>query len=356
MSAELDIIDVEPLDEDGYLPANLPAEKPAASLILQPAAGLAEIEQAFTAYQRVCAHLLDDSDYQQIRGGRFRKKSGWRKLATAFAIKLELLDKQIERDDGGVIRRAEFTVRAIAPNGRYVDGWGLCDRYERCCEPGCKKGGQHQHCGRSPSNGKGTCRGWTHFSKPEHDIPATAHTRANNRASSDLFGMGEVSAEEVLEAEREETIAQSAPATEHERSMLRERIADLPQEVRDQLKATWPSDLPPIGWEELTAYHVEQISSLVTRFERQAAAEDKRRKGRAAAVAIACDEVAGTYPKDDVRHAIVHHATGGRTSSAKDVTPAEVEQVKETVFALKACRLRLAEVDGGVAVGQGESA
>jgi hypothetical protein len=348
-----DIIDAEVVQDDGsLLPVALTPDQPTGSLILQPAAPLAEIERAFTAYQRVCAHLLDDSDYQKIGNGRFRKKSGWRKLSTAFAVNLTLIEKRIDRDDDGVIRRAEFTVRATAPNGRHVDGWGLCDRYERCCQPGCtKKSSGHVHCGRAQP--KGTCRGWTHFSKAEHDIPATAHTRANNRASSDLFGMGEVSAEEVLEAEREEEAAMAAPATEHERAMLLERVAALPEEMRLQLKATWPSDLPPIKWDDLTAYHVEQIGSLLTRFERQAAAEEKRRKGRAASVAIACDEIAGDLPKAEVRYAVIHHATGGRTNSAKDVTAAEVEQVRAVVFDVKACRLRLVELDGAVVVAQG---
>jgi hypothetical protein len=39
------------------------------------------------------------------------------------------------------------------------------------------------------------------FSKPEHDIIATAATRAHNRATSDLVGMGEVTSDEMLEPE-----------------------------------------------------------------------------------------------------------------------------------------------------------
>ena len=35
------------------------------------------------------------------------------------------------------------------------------------------------------------------FSNPENDVRGTAHTRAKNRAISDLIGAGEVSAEEI---------------------------------------------------------------------------------------------------------------------------------------------------------------
>ena len=54
---------------------------------------------------------------------------------------------------------ARFVIRAILPSGRFADGWGSCSRGEKS------------------------------FSKPNHDIPATAETRAKNRACQDLFGM-----------------------------------------------------------------------------------------------------------------------------------------------------------------------
>ena len=63
--------------------------------------------------------------------------------------------------------RAEYVVEAKAPNGRSAVGVGIASIHER------------------------------QFSNPEHDIPATAHTRAKNRAFADLFGLGEVSAEEI---------------------------------------------------------------------------------------------------------------------------------------------------------------
>ena len=93
--------------------------------------------------------------------------------------------------------RAEVIVRATAPGGRTMDGLGSCDLREKCCDSRrCRNSARgHRHCdqvdGHDPA---------MHFSHPQHDIPATAHTRATNRACSDLFGFGEVSAEEIQDA------------------------------------------------------------------------------------------------------------------------------------------------------------
>lgn len=140
-----------------------------AGALVRPAAGVDVIAEAFDAYQALCARLLTPDDFQAIKGREYRKKSAWRKLAVAFGVSCSYLERNYERDDAGRLIRAEVIVRATAPNGRYMDGLGICDRSERV------------------------------FTKPEHDIPATAATRATNRACSDLFGMGEVSAEEITE-------------------------------------------------------------------------------------------------------------------------------------------------------------
>ena len=161
-STEVDLVPVEPLN------------------LVAPVAGAAALVENQKAYHAVVHALLDDSDYQIITGGRFKKKSAWRKLNVAFNVSTELLDEVQARDDAGRLIRATVTARATAPNGRYADGIGVCDvhdRHTRACLAGCV--------------------GFHHFAHPEHDILATAHTRATNRASSDLYGMGEVSAEEI---------------------------------------------------------------------------------------------------------------------------------------------------------------
>lgn len=175
----------------------LPTLVPSSGIVRQ-VAPTQDIVAAQQAYHGLCVALLDDSDHQTIGKKNFRKKSAWRKLAVAFNVSVELLDRTYERDANGRIIRAEVIARATAPNGRTMDGLGACDLYEKCC-PGtdgesqeCTNRSQyHKHC-------RVNCNGKPHFSNPSHDLPSTAHTRATNRACADLFGMGEVSAEEIV--------------------------------------------------------------------------------------------------------------------------------------------------------------
>jgi hypothetical protein len=153
-----------------------------------------------TAYHSLCEALLDENDYQVIDGKSFRKKSGWRKLAVAFNVSTELVKETEIRGQRNRIEEVKCIVRATAPNGRYMDGVGVCSVYEKCCDPSTctrwerypdsNKPTGHVHC-------TDLCNGRHHFSNPAHDLPSTAMTRATNRALADLFGMGEVSAEEI---------------------------------------------------------------------------------------------------------------------------------------------------------------
>lgn len=133
---------------------------------------LRETRAMMTAYQQGLREIVDEDDYQAFRGrdgetNKFLKRSGWRKIATWFGLDLEIRSRDLERGEDDRIIRAHVVVRAIAPNGRYADGDGGCSITERG------------------------------FSKAEHDIPATATTRATNRAISNLVGMGSMSAEEL---------------------------------------------------------------------------------------------------------------------------------------------------------------
>lgn len=134
-----------------------------------------DLIESFSAYQDLLPKLLDSSDYQDAgRGKRFVKKSGWRKIATAFDLDVQIIRSVVDRDDDGHPLRAEVWARAIAPSGRSMDGDGYCSiDEERFSGPRGNK------------------------SKVENDLRATATTRAMNRAISGLVGMGEVSAEEI---------------------------------------------------------------------------------------------------------------------------------------------------------------
>lgn len=157
------------------------------SALTRPVAKYDDVLVAFEEYQRLRAAIILDSDMQGVSGKSFVKKSGWRKMAVAMGVSAELRERDYDRDGESKIVRAEVIVRAVAPNGRFMDGLGVCDVFERC----------DTVCMMGPSKERVPCTGFRHFSKPQHDIPATAYTRALNRACSDLFGFGEVSYEEV---------------------------------------------------------------------------------------------------------------------------------------------------------------
>ncbi|KAI3473213.1 hypothetical protein Pfo_030505 [Paulownia fortunei] len=115
----------------------------------------------FKEYQNAAMAILEKSDYTMISGNPYIKKSGWRKISFYFNLSYEIKDKTIEFDENHNVQRAEFIVRAYMHGGRFSDGWGSCERREK------------------------------KFLKPNHDIPSTAETRAKNRASQDLLGIGE---------------------------------------------------------------------------------------------------------------------------------------------------------------------
>ena len=127
------------------------------------------------AYQSLLPRLLDDTDYQGTGSDRFVKKSGWRKIARAFNLSVEIVSISVERDGLGKPTRAECIARAVAPNGQIQDADGYCTISE--------------FTGRRADD-----------VKLENTLRATATTRAKNRAIADLVGMGEVSAEETEQA------------------------------------------------------------------------------------------------------------------------------------------------------------
>jgi hypothetical protein len=133
-----------------------------------------QLAESFAEYQALLPKLLDESDYQKAENNKkFKKKSAFRKIATAFDLDLVRVDDGVERDEHGQPVRAFAIWRAVAPSGRAVEGDGYCSSDE----PRFNRASGRQ--------------------KLENDLRATATTRAKNRAISDLVGMGEVSAEEV---------------------------------------------------------------------------------------------------------------------------------------------------------------
>lgn len=156
------------------------------------------VEQAqaqWDEYQRLTQLLLNETDYQKIGSKQFKKKSAWRKYARAFNITDHVTFEHIERSEDGFPLWARIRVEASHPNGRSVEADHECHVKERCCAAAsgmlCEKKTWRGHtCCLT------NCNGRNHWSHPG-DLPATALTRAKNRAISDLIGAGEVSAEEM---------------------------------------------------------------------------------------------------------------------------------------------------------------
>lgn len=123
-------------------------------------------------YQDICAAVLTADDWQEAGEGgkRFVTRSGFQKLSTAYGLSTAIVSLDVDRDDEGRAVRAHAIVRATHHSGRAAEGDGACERSER---------------GRRRSD------------KPEHDLRATATTRATNRAISNLIAFGQMSAEEV---------------------------------------------------------------------------------------------------------------------------------------------------------------
>lgn len=141
------------------IPQNAP------SITLRPVQSIDTIVEAYNEYNRLKERLLTENDYQTIKGKTCIKKSGFRKLACAFWISTEITkENRINFEKSFVY---EITVRATAPNWRFVEACASCSSIEK------------------------------EFNHLENDVRATAQTRACNRAISDIIWGGEISAEEL---------------------------------------------------------------------------------------------------------------------------------------------------------------
>lgn len=128
-----------------------------------------DIVAALAEYQGIQAGLdkaMPDA-IMKIQGRPFRKKAYWRAVARAFNLSVSMTTENVEKNatDWGYT----VTYRATAPNGAFADGDGSCFASEK----------------RNA------------LQRTVHNIRSHAHTRAWNRAVSNLVGFGEVSAEEV---------------------------------------------------------------------------------------------------------------------------------------------------------------
>lgn len=175
-----------------------------------------EMAAALVAYkelQQALDQAMPDA-IMQLDGRPYRKKGYWRAVAVAFNLTVEPIDERYEVRGDFNDGRPNFgyivTYRAVAPNGRAATGDGACFAVEKA---------RRFRCPHPEREGSTRTLHWPPESCPDYDpnymwaaLPAQstdhnirghAHTRAFNRAVSNLVGFGEVSAEEVSRDEHE---------------------------------------------------------------------------------------------------------------------------------------------------------
>lgn len=175
-----------------------------------PAFSAEQMGQAFKAY-RDLQHQLDASMPDQIMEldqKKFRKRGYWRAVAVAFSLDVMLVEEHREvqgqfndgRDNFGYL----VTYRASMPNGRSETGDGACFAIEkapkfRCPHPESEGSSRTLHFPYTRCPSYDTEFRWRGLPEQasEHNIRSHAHTRAFNRAVSNLVGFGDVSAEEM---------------------------------------------------------------------------------------------------------------------------------------------------------------
>jgi len=148
--------------------------------LVLPAYQPEQVKEMMKAYQEMCEAVIDKkTDIQVIGGKDHKKKSACRKLDVAYNISHGedlLADEKVDLPNGEI----GFKVRVIAVHpktGRTAIGDGWCDTIEKPLNYIDQYG--------NPATRK------------LHDLRGTAATRAMNRSTLNLVGMGEVSAEEI---------------------------------------------------------------------------------------------------------------------------------------------------------------
>lgn len=145
---------------------------PAAPAIVMPLVDVKSAQAAIEAFEKLKRAIVRPSDVQDYKGHKHLKKSFWRRAANFFGVSAVFVSERRFAEDDGTVRY-EVIYRATAPNGQFMDGDGACTTTEK------------------------TDRSGRVIVNSEHNTRATAHTRAKNRAISDLIGGGEVTAEEL---------------------------------------------------------------------------------------------------------------------------------------------------------------
>lgn len=190
---------VEVVEESESSP---PSPSPQESRGLIQPVDIDRVVELYDQFDELKSKLLSNEDLTKIGQNVHVNKSGWRKIATAFNVSIETVGAEVETENGVV----KAKVRAIAsvPNGKKSSAWGVCasnesNHMEKLTTN--KNADLEEHIGDRDGEALWIDKAWRRLRPPrevnEHNLVATAETRAKNRAISDLVGGGEVSAEEM---------------------------------------------------------------------------------------------------------------------------------------------------------------
>lgn len=202
---ESEVIDADYSEVDEEQQSDLPSTDEGVGIV-KPVDNIDEVVEVYDQFEELKDKLLDfENDVVKISGNPHIMKSGWRKIATAFNLDVEVTGT--ERSEGEDIIRYKVVARATAPNGKTITSSALCASNESNFMETLEKGGDWYADDDDVFKIDGKYRRLKDKSAVnEHNLMTIAETRAKNRAISDLVGGGEVSAEEMGEHKKKEIL------------------------------------------------------------------------------------------------------------------------------------------------------
>lgn len=157
------VITPEVISPDGAL---VPA--PATSTVLEPLLSAEKALEKWQGYQHLIKKIADTGDFVKVGDKEFPTKQFANKLSKFFGLNVMIQKFWREELEGKDNFTIHVVVRAEGPNGQIRESDGHCHSKER------------------------------KFAHLQHDVFATAVTRAKSRAIMELAGYGECTAEEVM--------------------------------------------------------------------------------------------------------------------------------------------------------------
>jgi hypothetical protein len=175
-----------------------------------PAMSGAQLVESITLYRgltREIDHALPDTRVE-IAGTAYRTKEFYRAIGLAFDLTVELVDEREHERGAFADGRANFgylvLMRATTRTGRSALGDGACHAIEKAeafkCphpQPGSDWKRLHYPADTCPDYDPAFAWATLPVEATDHNVRATAYTRATNRAIANLVAFGEVSAEEM---------------------------------------------------------------------------------------------------------------------------------------------------------------